>query len=104
MRFFVTNKATRQKVYIALVANTRDDVRRQFPSGWFSVHNYDYHVSEVVAEPDVYNVPPRAVIGGLIGILAGPVGMVVGAGMGGATGYNKNNQEKRLANLFNHSI
>lgn len=104
MQFFVRTKDTRSKMYVALVANYRSDLRARFPSGWFYVDGVGYHINEVIAEAETDNVPPRAALGGLIGILAGPIGVGIGLGIGALRGRKKNINERDRANIFNNSI
>lgn len=106
MKLYVISKATRQKSYINVIANVRNDLRIRFNGEWFTIHDgFNYHINEVFAEPEteIANTAAGAVIGGLVGLLAGPVGLLVGAGLGGVLGNSSDNSEVRRANVFNNS-
>lgn len=62
-------------------------------------------VNGVIAEPRLKKVPIITIIsGGLIGILAGPLGILIGLGAGGVSGgavrYKESQQVKQFNNHF----
>ena len=66
--------------------------------------NYSYHtVDEVLAEPGPSATPAGAILGGLIGLIGGPLGMLIGGGLGTLWGANADEEERRKVNRFNRS-
>ena len=64
--------------------------------GYYSVYN-------VFAESSSNNAPVGAIIGGLIGLLAGPEGALLGSIIGGGLGFGGDQNERNMVNRFNNS-
>ena len=103
MRIFVRNPTTGLKEYLSSIANSRSELARNIGSPWFTFNGNQYHVHQVIAETDTNNTATGAIIGGVIGLLAGPFGILVGGVLGGALGNENDNTEIGRVNYFNHS-
>ena len=106
MKLYVISKVTKQKTYIDVTVNTRQDLRNRFHGNWFTINDgYNYNLSEVYAEPEteITNTAAGAVIGGLVGLLGGPLGLLIGAGLGGVVGNSSDTSEAQRARIFNSS-
>ena len=103
MRLFVRSGS--HKLYLTIVAPTRSELAQRLGSEWFTMgeHSHTFHVSNVEAEASASNVPAGAVVGGLIGLLAGPLGLLTGSIVGGAIGNNSDRNEIAQIQRFNNS-
>ena len=106
MKLFVKNKNNpSHKLYLDLIANTRQELRMIIGSNWFILDNQQFHVSEVLAEKSDYNnTTSGALIGGLVGALAGPAGIFFGGIIGGAIGSSSDEDENKKVRSFNNSL
>lgn len=102
MKLFVTDNR-HQKVYLNLIARTRQELASKIGSRNFFLANKMYSVSQVVAEKDSNNTATGAVVGGLVGAFGGPVGILVGGFLGGLLGNSTDDDEALLVNTFNSS-
>lgn len=103
MKLFVHDKVNRTKIYLGVIAPTRAELSRLIGSTWFSMNGFQYHVHEVVAESDDNNTTAGAIVGGLIGLLAGPAGVIIGGLLGGALGNESDKSEIAKISRFNNS-
>lgn len=104
MKLFINSKSTEQKIYLNLSANVRNDLRIRFGGDYFTIGDgFIYTVHEVFAEGESNNTAGGAVIGGLLGVLGGPLGLLVGAGLGGMIGNSSDQDENKRVNTFNNS-
>lgn len=58
---------------------------------------------DVYAEPDAPDATSGAIIGGLIGLLAGPEGAIIGAGIGAMIGAGTRERDQAAVRRFNQS-
>ena len=86
MRLFVKAKGTQEKIYLNVQAATRFELVNLIGSPWFTANGQPYHVNDVDAEVDVNNTASGAIVGGLIGLMAGPLGIIAGGLIGGMLG------------------
>lgn len=64
----------------------------------------NYSVSQVYAEKTTLgNTLPVAVMGGLIGLVGGPAGVIAGGTLGGIIGKTVDDKELREVQFFNKS-
>jgi hypothetical protein len=104
MRLFVRDKLNdQQRIYLQIVTPTRSDLARQIGSPWFYLENSQYHVHEVIAEPEENNTAAGAVVGGIIGLIGGPLGILIGGAVGGALGNGGDRSERAKVQEFNAS-
>ncbi len=102
MKLFVTNPQG-LKEYISISAYSRKDLANKIGGEWFTLSGNQYHVHHVVAEGDSNNLATGAVIGGLIGLLGGPIGLLIGGGLGTVIGGEEDKGESQKVNFFNQS-
>ena len=62
-----------------------------------------YWASTVFAQPDAGQTTGGAVIGGLVGLLGGPIGLILGGAAGALLGAANETNEQARANTFNQS-
>jgi hypothetical protein len=101
MKLYVTQG--QQKIYLDIVADTRQSLANSIGSYWFTLHGGTYHVSQVMAESSSNSTAAGAVVGGLVGILGGPIGLLVGGIFGGALGSQGDKTESERVGRFNRS-
>jgi hypothetical protein len=102
MRIFVRNPQG-VKEYLNIPASNRRELAQRIGGAWFTFNRNQYHVHQVVAESDSNNLTSGAIIGGIIGLLAGPFGILVGGTLGGALGNEGDKTENEKVNYFNRS-
>jgi len=102
MKLYVINLSN-QKVYLNLVAPTRDELRNIIRTSYFSLGNESYSVNDVSAEKNANSTGAGAVIGGAIGALGGPIGIIIGGALGGIIGNNSDEVESAKVKKFNNS-
>lgn len=106
MRLYVTH--CDRRIYLGISASDRYQLAESVGTR-FRVQcprcggYYDYSVDEVVAEPESGAAPGGAILGGLIGLIGGPLGMLIGGGVGTLWGAKADQDEERKANRFNRS-
>lgn len=106
MRLFVICKSCGRKTYLNIYANSRRDLIRRYGK-YLTIrcpacnHENRYHVGEVFAEEGVSKVPAGAIVGGLVGLLGGPPGVIFGGGIGALIGGTADATEKERVRRFN---
>ena len=106
MRLYFFDKTTSEKRYLNIVASTRHELSTKLGHYNFYLDNKPYptyNVNEVFAEKVSTNSIPGAIIGGLVGLLLGPEGVIAGAAIGGAIGFGTDSDENKRVNIFNNS-
>jgi hypothetical protein len=110
MKLFVDRcDSCQSKIYLKNVAITRTDLRRQI--GFENFHlrcgtcqnEHIYSIYRVFAESEKTSTATGAVVGGLLGLLGGPVGLLIGGGLGAAIGGADDTEEQRRVDNFNES-
>lgn len=109
MRLFVKKcENCHQKIYLNVFARTRKKLRLEIGESFEVKCNHcdyigTYWVDDVWAEEGPPSLPAGAVIGGLIGLLGGPLGLIFGGGVGALLGANADENENRMVRRFNKS-
>jgi len=103
MKLFVIDKQTKEKKYLGVSASSRGELFTILGSPSFVLESKVYHVNEVLAEMEDSNTTAGVIIGGLIGILGGPIGIITGATIGGMIGNSNDSTEKEKISAFNSS-
>lgn len=85
------------------VASTRNELATIIGSPWFTISNETFHVNQVYAVANAKNIGPGAIIGGLIGLLLGPEGLIIGGLLGGAIGNEDDQKDSKKVQQFNQS-
>ena len=92
------------KIYLTSPAQTRAEL-----PGWFQLqcpHDQQagyYANQNVFAEPESGQTAGGAILGGLVGLLAGPIGLILGGAAGASFGAATEKTELARANRFNES-
>lgn len=102
MKLYVINSIN-QKVYLNLVAPTRHALAYKIGNEFFNINGEVYSVWDVYAEGSSNSTAAGTVIGGLIGLLGGPIGLLTGGTIGALVGNNQDSEEKEKVNRFNRS-
>ncbi len=106
MRLYVIDRLTNQKQYLSLIANSRSELATQLNHINFYLNekpNIVYSVNEVMAEKDTHYSVPGAIVGGLLGLIIGPEGIILGAAIGGAIGFSTDKNDEQKVATFNSS-
>src|SRR5580704_15671056 len=98
MKLYVWDGANQQKVNLNLLASSRNELANLIGSQWFSLNGRNFHVNNVIAEAETNSTAAGAVVGGLIGLLAGPIGILAGGLLGGAMGSEGDKAEVQRVN------
>lgn len=93
-----------KKVYLNYEALTRRQLARKIKSEVFTLKGIRYSVKQVRAELGSSPTVPGLLIGGVIGLLAGPLGAITGGAVGGLIGKNAENEDIKKVNRFNKSL
>ena len=107
MKIFYSCNLHGQKVYLESNAKTR----RQLANAWGHVftincplcrtqHQIDVNIVRAESSHNITPVP-AALGGGLVGVLAGPLGIFIGLAIGGYTGGKIRNNDIQDVNNFN---
>lgn len=95
-----------QRIYLNVTASTRVELANRI-GYYFEVecpfchHHQSYSVDRVFAESGQSNVPGVAILGGLIGLIAGPEGALLGGLIGSAIGAKADNEDRGRVQHFN---
>ncbi len=104
MKLYVRSKANRnKKIYLRAKARSRTGLAKRLGKSSFKIRGYIYSVNEVFAEKEGSDTATGALIGGILGILGGPIGFIVGTTTGGLVGNSSENQEDEAVRYFNKS-
>lgn len=103
MKLYVIQRNSSNKIYLNLTANTRKELENKIGSYEFYLGDTLYNVSEVKAEVLQDNPIAGGIIGATIGSVFGPVGLILGSGLGMLFSSGSNNSETSNAEYFNKS-
>ena len=107
MRLFIRGcNHCRNRIYLSIITQTRDQLANRIGYSFQILcphcRNYSYYdVNEVFAEPGPPATPAGAILGGLVGLIGGPLGMLIGGGLGALWGASADDEEGRRVNTFN---
>lgn len=104
MKLFVLNKVDNGKVFLKVVAPTRESLARQLGGTAFNANGVTYHVNEVVAEKGSDNTSLGMLVGGIIGVLGGGGGVVAGGLIGALLGQEQDKKDEAEVAEFNRSF
>lgn len=104
MKLYVINPSG-EKIYISNQASSRGELQDTLGKDTFFLEkdNYYYHIHDVFAEKEG-NVITKSAVGGVIGILGGPIGVGIGLLVGTAVGAMAEDKENKRIEKFNNSL
>lgn len=102
MKLFVVNSRN-QKIYLNQVAPTRTALANNIGNEFFNIRGEVYSAWDVYAEPSTASTASGTVIGGLIGLVGGPLGLLAGGAIGAIVGNNQDTTDQERVNRFNRS-
>jgi len=110
MRLFVHRcENCGQKIYLDVVMASRSQLRQHFQGDYFYVtcnhcgFRNIFNVNQVFAEIEPGSPIKGGIIGGLLGLVAGPIGVLIGGGLGAMVGSNTEKEERNRVFFFNNS-
>jgi hypothetical protein len=104
MRLYAVCKQCREKIYLRKVVSTRSDLPLSFHLLHQNCAHLDYYTSQdVMAESGTPATLGGAAIGGLIGLLGGPLGLILGGATGAFLGASSDADEEKHVKKFNRS-
>ncbi len=108
MKLFVVCKSCGNKIYLKEKSQTRrtltNRIGKEFHITCPHCNNKNiYNVHDVFAEAETNNAAGGAIIGGLIGLIGGPIGALSGSTIGGLLGYGSDENERKAVQKFNNS-
>jgi len=103
MKLYVVNPYNSQKIYLNLIASTRQELANQIGGQNFFLSNNLYNIINVFAENDSNSTITGSFVGGVVGALGGPVGVLVGGLLGGLIGNSSDEVENAKIRRFNNS-
>ena len=109
MRLFIPRcKSCGKEINLKVIAETRWELEQKI--GYtFTVLHEDcgnrriYTVDDVYAKRGISNLGLGSAIGGALGLFGGPVGLLVGGGIGGVLGASADQNEDAKIRRFNRS-
>ncbi len=102
MKLYVIT-ANNKKVYLNLAASTRTELQNLIGGTHFYLGNTYYSIDNVYAEKSSNDTAAGAVVGGALGALGGPIGILVGTALGGLIGNSSDEEENIKVEKFNAS-
>lgn len=100
MRLYVKDK-NNKKIYLRKKARSRYELAHKIGSARFTLRGNKYSVNDVKAEADTHDLATGAIIGGVIGLLGGPIGVLTGGTIGGLIGRSSDSDEINQVRTFN---
>lgn len=105
MQFYVIDDQE-HKLYVTFPRpiENREDIPYYFEI--FCQHcgvNKNFSRNDVIVEAESNFTAGGAVVGGLLGILGGPIGLVLGGAIGGLLGANADSEEQKRLRQFDQS-
>jgi len=102
MRLYVVCPSTSRLIYLSNKATSRQNLPELFVVRCpFEGVSHTYRRINVNAEPERGVQIGGAILGGIIGLIGGPLGLIVGGLAGAFLGDKIENSEARQARLFN---
>uniref|UniRef100_UPI004049D815 hypothetical protein n=1 Tax=Flavobacterium sp. TaxID=239 RepID=UPI004049D815 len=101
MKLYVKNGS--EKIYLRHSALNRKQLVNRIGGYYFTIDGIHYNVNQVFAEKESSNTVAGGIIGGSIGLFAGPIGFLAGVFVGGLIGNSSETKEEEEVNQFNRS-
>ncbi|VUT27698.1 MAG: hypothetical protein SYNGOMJ08_00248 [Candidatus Syntrophoarchaeum sp. GoM_oil] len=107
MRLYVRCGHCGHRIYLNIVVGTRGELETHIGSRYFTIScshcgiNKTYSVHDVFAEVGQSSLPAGAILGGLIGLVGGPIGTLLGGTVGSILGASADEEEKKRVRRFN---
>lgn len=104
MKYYITCKNCSRKFNVATNALTRSDLPTNFNLTCpFCRQINSCNPWDVYTETSILGSQGMAVLGGLVGLLAGGAGALLGAGLGAAVGKKNEEKDREAVERFNSS-
>ena len=106
MKFYVTCRMCKETVYLTFDTpiSERNDIPYTFVISCPTCNSQETFTNrDVCAETDAPEVASGAIVGGLLGLILGPEGALIGAGLGGAIAGNSKENDIKAVRGFNLS-
>lgn len=100
MRLYVTCPNDQQKIYVDIKAKHQIHIIPFDIECPYDGEIHHYTKDDVEAEPKLGTVAGGAIVGGLIGLLGGPIGVILGGAAGAMLGANAEDEENRNVREF----
>lgn len=92
-----------RKVYLKTKARTKKDLYRKLGRNYFYLRRNRFYVKDVKAEKENSDTLAGVLIGGLIGVVGGPWGVITGSTIGGLIANTNETEEQKKVATFNDS-
>ena len=92
-----------RKVYLKSKARTKKELLRKIGKPYFYVRNNRFYIKDVKAEKETSDTLAGVFIGGVLGLVGGPIGVITGGTLGGLIGNTNETQESKKVATFNES-
>lgn len=109
MKIYCNCNYCKRKIYLASSAYTRQELANSWGAD-FSINctacqsTNQFHANSVIAETSQNKIPYATTTGGgLVGFVAGPLGVLIGLAVGGVVGGVVLLREKEVVNRFNNN-
>ncbi|GAB4181307.1 MAG: hypothetical protein Tsb002_01150 [Wenzhouxiangellaceae bacterium] len=102
MRLYVVNPETDEKIYLNVMARTRQELAKEIGSDTFTVKKLQFDVNSVMAESSD-NMAVSMAVGGVVGLLAGFPGVALGSLVGALLGKQEKMTDEEKSEIFNRS-
>lgn len=106
MKLYVTCRTCRERVYLTFdtPVSERNDIPYTFFVSCPTCNSQDTFTNrDVYAETDAPEAASGAIVGGLLGLILGPEGALIGAGLGSIVAGNSRENDIRAVRGFNLS-
>lgn len=104
MKLYVLDRSNRSKIPLKIIASDRRNLTKILGTSKFVLNGTLYSVNDVQAEPTTDNAAVGGLLGGVVGAVAGPAGIIIGGVLGAAIGQDQVDKDKREAEVFNRSM
>lgn len=102
MKLYVINPETKRKIYLKTDAQSKTQFKKELRQNQFKLRGIQYTIDQVHSEPKMSgSTITNVAIGGAIGLIGGPFGMLAGAAAGGFIGKMIDDNDRRKSRIFN---
>ncbi|TAJ05070.1 hypothetical protein DMA11_23625 [Marinilabiliaceae bacterium JC017] len=102
MKLYVQNKRGK-RIYINKVASTKLELKYELGRNEFSINGERYYIRDVRAQKDTNDTYIGIIVGGILGLIVGPLGIIVGGATGGIIGSGSDARKLKHVKKFNRS-